>query len=79
MTAVGADPAAGMKYAKIIGEKEKAVESFQANLWARSLFRVLYGCTELGVIAKYLCLQERTASAGFLQAALNGQKPLPNT
>ena len=27
MTAVGADPAAGMKYAKIIGEKEKAVES----------------------------------------------------
>ena len=27
MTAVGADPASGMKYAKIIGEKEKAVES----------------------------------------------------
>ena len=27
MTAVGADPAARMKYAKIIGEKEKAVES----------------------------------------------------
>ena len=27
MTAVGADPAAGMKYAKIIGEKEKVVES----------------------------------------------------
>src|SRR5215471_2799235 len=27
MTAVGADSAAGMKYAKIIGEKEKAVES----------------------------------------------------
>ena len=27
MTAVGADPAAGMKYAKLIGEKEKAVES----------------------------------------------------
>jgi hypothetical protein len=27
MTAVGAGPAAGMKYAKIIGEKEKAVES----------------------------------------------------
>src|ERR1700691_5766431 len=27
MTAVGADPEAGMKYAKIIGEKEKAVES----------------------------------------------------
>ena len=27
MTAVGADPKAGMKYAKIIGEKEKAVES----------------------------------------------------
>ena len=27
MTAAGADPAAGMKYAKIIGEKEKAVES----------------------------------------------------
>jgi uncharacterized protein YbjT (DUF2867 family) len=27
MTAVGADPAAGMKYAKIIGEKEEAVES----------------------------------------------------
>ena len=27
MTAVGADPAAGIKYAKIIGEKEKAVES----------------------------------------------------
>ena len=27
MTAVGADPAAGMKYAKIIGEKENAVES----------------------------------------------------
>ena len=27
MTAVGADPGAGMKYAKIIGEKEKAVES----------------------------------------------------
>jgi uncharacterized protein YbjT (DUF2867 family) len=27
MTAVGADPAAGMNYAKIIGEKEKAVES----------------------------------------------------
>src|SRR5262249_7234514 len=27
MTAVGADPVAGMKYAKIIGEKEKAVES----------------------------------------------------
>ncbi|MFN7998819.1 MAG: NAD(P)H-binding protein [Bryobacteraceae bacterium] len=29
MTAVGADPAAGMKYAKIIGEKEKAIESVQ--------------------------------------------------
>ena len=29
MTSVGADPAAGMKYAKIIGEKEKAVESLQ--------------------------------------------------
>jgi uncharacterized protein YbjT (DUF2867 family) len=29
MTAVGADPAAGMKYAKIIGEKENAVESVQ--------------------------------------------------
>ena len=27
MTAVGADPKAGMKYPKIIGEKEKAVES----------------------------------------------------
>jgi uncharacterized protein YbjT (DUF2867 family) len=27
MTAVGADPEAGLKYAKIIGEKEKAVES----------------------------------------------------
>jgi uncharacterized protein YbjT (DUF2867 family) len=27
MTAVGADPEAGMKYAKIIGEKEKAIES----------------------------------------------------
>ena len=27
MTASGADPASGMKYAKIIGEKEKAVES----------------------------------------------------
>jgi hypothetical protein len=27
MTAVGADPEAGMKYAKIIGEKENAVES----------------------------------------------------
>jgi uncharacterized protein YbjT (DUF2867 family) len=27
MTAVGADPASGMKYAKIIGEKEKAIES----------------------------------------------------
>ncbi len=27
MTAVGADPGAGTKYAKIIGEKEKAVES----------------------------------------------------
>ena len=27
MTAVGADAGAGMKYAKIIGEKEKAVES----------------------------------------------------
>ena len=26
MTAVGADPKAGMRYAKIIGEKEKAVE-----------------------------------------------------
>jgi hypothetical protein len=29
MTAAGADPEAGMKYAKIIGEKEKAVESFK--------------------------------------------------
>ena len=29
MTAVGADSAAGMKYAKIIGEKEKAVESIK--------------------------------------------------
>ena len=27
MTAMGADPEAGMKYARIIGEKEKAVES----------------------------------------------------
>ena len=27
MTAVGADPASGMKYVKIIGEKEKAVEA----------------------------------------------------
>ena len=27
MTAAGADPESGMKYAKIIGEKEKAVES----------------------------------------------------
>lgn len=29
MTAVGADPNSGMKYTKIIGEKEKAVESVQ--------------------------------------------------
>ena len=29
MTAAGADPEAGMKYAKIIGEKQKAVESVQ--------------------------------------------------
>ena len=29
MTAAGADPAAGTKYAKIIGEKEKAVESLK--------------------------------------------------
>jgi uncharacterized protein YbjT (DUF2867 family) len=29
MTAVGADPKAGTKYAKIIGEKEKAVESLK--------------------------------------------------
>jgi uncharacterized protein YbjT (DUF2867 family) len=29
MTAVGADPAARMKYAKIIGEKEQAVESVE--------------------------------------------------
>ncbi|HEY1756977.1 MAG TPA: hypothetical protein VGG72_16505, partial [Bryobacteraceae bacterium] len=29
MTAMGANPEAGMKYAKIIGEKEKAVESVQ--------------------------------------------------
>ena len=29
MTAVGADPKSGMKYAKIIGEKEKAVESLK--------------------------------------------------
>src|ERR1700681_2367882 len=29
MTAVGADPESGMKYAKIIGEKEKAAESVQ--------------------------------------------------
>jgi len=29
MTAVGADPESGMKYAKIIGEKEKAVQSVQ--------------------------------------------------
>ena len=29
MTAAGADPEAGMKYAKIIGEKEKAAESFK--------------------------------------------------
>jgi uncharacterized protein YbjT (DUF2867 family) len=29
MTAAGADPKARMKYAKIIGEKEKAVESFK--------------------------------------------------
>jgi uncharacterized protein YbjT (DUF2867 family) len=31
MTAAGADPEAGMKYAKIIGEKEKAAESFEFN------------------------------------------------
>jgi hypothetical protein len=30
MTATGADPEAGMKYAKIIGEKEKAVESVKS-------------------------------------------------
>jgi len=29
MTAAGADPEAGMKYARIIGEKEKAVESLK--------------------------------------------------
>ncbi len=29
MTAAGADPEAGMTYTKIIGEKEKAVESLQ--------------------------------------------------
>jgi uncharacterized protein YbjT (DUF2867 family) len=32
VTAVGADPAAGMKYAKIIGEKEKAVESLKFDI-----------------------------------------------
>jgi uncharacterized protein YbjT (DUF2867 family) len=31
MTAAGADPEAGMKYAKIIGEKEKAVESVKST------------------------------------------------
>ena len=31
MTAAGADPESGMKYAKIIGEKEKAVESVKID------------------------------------------------
>ena len=35
MTAAGADPEAGMKYAKIIGEKEKAVESVKFDFLGR--------------------------------------------
>ena len=54
MTAVGADPAAGMKYAKIIGEKEKAVESVKFDFLGVYRPAVILGNSNTpGVPSKY--------------------------
>jgi len=54
MTAAGADPEAGMKYAKIIGEKEKAVESVKFDFLGLYRTAVILGNANTPGILAYI-------------------------
>jgi len=55
MTAAGADPEAGMKYAKIIGEKEKAVESVKFDFLGVYRPAVILGNSNTGASLATSC------------------------
>jgi hypothetical protein len=46
MTAAGVDPEVGMKYAKIIGEKEEAVETVTLYVFGYSALLLITGCED---------------------------------
>jgi uncharacterized protein YbjT (DUF2867 family) len=54
MTAAGADPAAGMKYAKIMGEKEKAVESVKFDFLGVYRPAVILGNSNTPSVLEYV-------------------------
>jgi hypothetical protein len=54
---VGADPAAGMKYAKIIGQKEKAVESVSSTSLASTGPAVILGNSNTPGVLGYVMSQ----------------------
>src|SRR5258707_14776483 len=54
MTAVGADPRSGMKYAKVIGEKEKAVESVKFDFLGIYRPAVILGNANTPSVLNYL-------------------------
>ena len=54
MTAAGADPESGMKYAKIIGEKEKAVESVKFDFLGIYRPAVILGNANTPILLNYL-------------------------
>ena len=54
MTAAGADPESGMKYAKIIGEKEKAVESVKFDFVGIYRPAVILGNANTPSVLNYL-------------------------
>jgi uncharacterized protein YbjT (DUF2867 family) len=54
MTAAGADPESGMKYAKIIGEKEKAVESVKFDFLGIYRPAVILGNANTPSVLNYL-------------------------
>ena len=54
MTAAGADPESGMKYAKIIGEKEKAVESVKFDFLGIYRPGVILGNANTPSVLNYL-------------------------
>jgi uncharacterized protein YbjT (DUF2867 family) len=54
MTAAGADPEAGMKYARIIGEKEKAVESVKFDFLGMYRPAVILGNSNTPAVLGYV-------------------------